>query len=78
VLPRDSEILARLREKGLRILSFRELAGNLGVSETEEDAFQELLDSLERRGQIVRVRGEKYSAIEFSNQVAGRITVRPE
>ena len=78
MLPRDSEILARLREKGLRILSFRELIQKLGVPEREEDAFQELLDSLERRGEIVRVRGEKYSAIEFTNQVAGRITVRPE
>jgi ribonuclease R len=78
VLPRDSEILARLREKSLRILSFRDLAKKLGVSEAEEEAFQEQLDSLERRGQIVRVRGEKYSAIEFTNQVAGRITVRPE
>ena len=76
MLPRDSEILARLREKSLRIASFRELAKKLGVSEREEDAFQELLDSLERRGQIVRVRGEKYSAIEFTNQVAGRLTVR--
>lgn len=78
VLPRDSEILDRLREKGLRILSFRELAKKLGISEAEEEALQEQLDSLERRGQIVRVRGEKYSAIEFTNQVAGRITVRPE
>ena len=78
MLPRDSEILARLREKGLRILSFRELMQKLGVSEAEEEAFREQLDSLERRGQIVRVRGEKYSAIEFTNQVAGRITVRPE
>jgi ribonuclease R len=78
VLPRDSEILARLREKGLRILSFRELARKLGVSEPEDDALRERLDALERRGEIVRVRGEKYSAIEFTNQVAGRITVRPE
>ena len=78
MLPRDSEILARLREKGLRILSFSDLARKIGVSEEEEDAFREQLDSLERRGQIVRVRGEKYSAIEFTNQVAGRITVRPE
>jgi ribonuclease R len=78
VLPRDSEILDRLREKGSRILSFGELARKLQVRERDEDAFRDLLDSLERRGEIVRVRGEKYSAIEFSNQVAGRITVRPE
>ena len=76
--PRESEILARLREKGLRILSFRELARKLGVPERNEDELREVLDSLERKGEIVRVRGEKYSAIEFTNQVAGRITVRPE
>jgi ribonuclease R len=75
---RDSEILARLREKGLRILSFRDLARKLGVREDDEEELRAALDSLERRGEIVRVRGEKYSAIEFTNQVAGRITVRPE
>ena len=78
VLPRDSEILDQLREKGSRILSFDELARKLQVSEPDEEAFRDLLDSLERRGVIARVRGEKYSAIEFTNQVAGRITVRPE
>ena len=48
------------------------------MREAEEEAFREKLDLLERRGEIVRVRGEKYSAIEFSNLVAGRLTVRPE
>jgi ribonuclease R len=78
VLPRDSEILARLREKGSRILSFRDLAKTFHLRESEEETLRERLDSLERRGEIVRVRGEKYSAIEFSNMVAGRLTVRPE
>jgi ribonuclease R len=78
VLPRDSEILERLREKGARILSLRDLSKKLHVRERDEDALRERLEFLERRGEIVRVRGEKYSAIEFTNQVAGRITVRPE
>jgi ribonuclease R len=78
VLPRDSEILEKLREKGSRVLSIRELAKKLDVREREEDAFRERLETLERRGEIARVRGEKYSAIEFTNQIAGRITVRPE
>ena len=78
VLPRDSEILEKLREKGSRVLSIRELAKKLDVREREEDAFRERLEALERRGEIARVRGEKYSAIEFTNQIAGRITVRPE
>ena len=78
LLPRDSEILERLRQKGSRVLSFQELAKAFRVGDAEEDAFRERLDELERRGEIARVRGEKYSAIEFSNMMAGRITVRPE
>ena len=78
MLPRDAEILERLRQKGSRVLSLRDLLKALNVSPGDEEAFQERLDGLERRGEIARVRGEKYSAIEFSNLVAGRITVRPE
>ena len=78
MLPRESEILERLRRKGSRILSFQDLAKAFHVREDEEDAFRERLDALERRGEIVRVRGEKYSAIEHSSLVAGRLTVRPE
>ncbi len=78
MLPRDSEILERLRQKGSRTLSFHDLVRAFHVSEEEEDAFRERLDALERRGEIARVRGEKYSAIEFSNLTAGRLTVRPE
>jgi ribonuclease R len=76
--PRDSEILARLREKGSRVLSFRELVEALRVRDADEDAFRERLDALERKGELARVRGEKYSAIEFTNLTSGRITVRPE
>src|SRR6266566_7484016 len=78
VLPRPSEIVEKLREKGSRILSFRDLARAFRVGPEEEDGFREVLDGLERKGEIVRVRGEKYSAIEHSNSVAGRLTVRPE
>ena len=78
MLPRDSEVLERLRQKGSRTLSFGDLTSAFDVSDDEEDAFRERLDALERRGELVRVRGEKYSAIEFSNLTAGRLTVRPE
>ncbi|HKA36601.1 MAG TPA: ribonuclease R [Thermoanaerobaculia bacterium] len=77
-MPRDSEILERLRQKGSRVLSFRDLAKAFRVPEEDEDAFRERLDRLERKGEVARVRGEKYSAIEFSNQIAGRLTVRSE
>jgi ribonuclease R len=78
VLPRDSEVLERLRQKGSRVLSPGDLAKALHVRESDEEAFRERLEALERSGQIARVRGEKYSAIEFSDLIAGRITVRPE
>ncbi len=78
MLPRDSEILERLRQKGSRILSFQEIARAFHVRDADQEALRERLDSLERRGEIARVRGEKYSAIEFSSLVAGRLTVRPE
>jgi ribonuclease R len=78
VLPRDSEILDRLRQKGSRILSLSDLRRAFRVPDAEVEAFRERLDGLERQGEIARVRGEKYSAIEYSGLVAGRITVRPE
>jgi len=78
VLPRDSEILERLRQKGSRTLSFQDLVRAFEVPDDEEDALRDRLDQLERRGEIVRVRGEKYSPIEFSNMTAGRLSVRPE
>jgi ribonuclease R len=78
VLPRESEILERLRQKGSRVLSLKDLRKAFRLGEEEEEPLRERLDALERRGQIARVRGEKYSAIEFSNLVAGRLTVRPE
>ena len=78
MLPRESEILDRLRQKGARILSFKDIAAAFRVRPEDEEDLRERLDALERKGEIARVRGEKYSAIEFSNLIAGRLTVRPE
>ena len=78
MIPGDSDILEKLRRKGSRILSFRDLAEALGVAEENRYALRERLEELERRGEIARVKGEKFSAIEFSNLTSGRITVRPE
>jgi ribonuclease R len=78
VIPRDSEILELLRKKGSRVLSFKDIAKALHVGDDEEESLRTQLDGLERRGEIARVRGEKYSAIEFSDMTAGRLTVRPE
>ena len=57
MIPGDSDILEKLRRKGSRILSFRDLAEALGVAEENRYALRERLDELERRGEIARVRG---------------------
>src|SRR5262249_33843422 len=59
-------------------MSFRDLVRRFELSAEEEEDFRDLLDQLERKAEIARVRGEKYSAIEHSNLTAGRLTVRPE
>jgi ribonuclease R len=79
VQPTEARILEELRRKGSRILSLKDLARALDVrSDAEEQALGMQLDLLERRGDVAKVRGEKYSAIEFTNMVAGRLTARPE
>ena len=78
MLPRESEILERLRQKASRVLSFKDLLKAFHLHEADAEGLRERLDALERRGEVAQVRGEKYSAIEFSSMVAGRLTVRPE
>ncbi len=78
MLPTESQVLEKLRLKGSRILSFAQLAAVLAVAGEEEDSFRARLDSLERQGKIARVRGEKYSAIEHTGFMAGKISIRAE
>jgi ribonuclease R len=78
MIPDEGRILDHLRQKGSRILSFAQLCGVFAVGESEEEAFRARLASLERQGRIVRVRGEKYSAIEYTNLVSGKISIRAE
>jgi ribonuclease R len=78
MLPTESQILERLREKGSRVMSFAQLCGAMRVGDAEEEAFRERLDGLERQGKIARVRGEKYSEIEHSGFVSGKISIRAE
>ena len=78
MLPTESQILERLRQKGSRVLTFAQLAGALSVAEAEEEPFRARLDALERQGKVARVRGEKYSAIEHTGFLAGKISIRAE
>ena len=77
----ESRVLAALSPRGQRILSFRDLAkGLLGPSADEAslEALRAEVDALERKGLVVRTRGEKLSLIEFTNLKAGRIAFRGE
>ncbi len=77
----ESRVLAALAPRGQRILSFRDLAkGLLGPSPAENDLedLRKEVDAHERKGLVVRTRGEKLSRIEFTGLKAGRIAVRGE
>jgi ribonuclease R len=78
MLPTESEILERLRQKGNRVLALAQLRAVLRVPEEEVEALRARLDALERQGKIARVRGEKYSAIEYTSFVSGKISIRAE
>ena len=78
MIPTDAQVVEKLRAKGSRVMSFAQLSGAFGVGDDESDRLRERLDALESRGEIARVRGEKYSAIEFSGFVAGKISIRAE
>ena len=73
--------LAALKPKGQRVLPFSDLARKvLGPSPlaADEAALSDTVADLERRGEIVRVRGEKLSLIEFTDFQAGTLAVRGE
>jgi ribonuclease R len=73
--------LAALQPKGSRVLSFSDLARRVlgaAASAGDEQALREAVADLERRGEVVRVRGEKLSRIEFTDFKAGTLAVRGE
>ena len=77
----ESRVLAALSPRGQRILSFRDLAkGLLGPSPDEAtlEALRAEVEALERKGLVVRTRGEKLSRIEFTGLKTGRIAFRGE
>ena len=73
--------LAALKPKGQRVLPFSDLARKVlgpSPSASDEGALRDAVADLERRGEIVRVRGEKLSLIEFTDFAAGTLAVRGE
>jgi ribonuclease R len=74
-------VLSALEPRGSRVLPLSDLARKvLGAapSASDERALREAVADLERRGAIVRVRGEKLSRIESTDFRAGTLAVRGE
>src|SRR5438132_12968094 len=77
----EESVLAALKPKGAPSQSagdlVRALAGKSSTDE-REDAIRAAIASLERKGDVVRVKGEKLSRIEFTDYAAGRLAIRGE
>jgi ribonuclease R len=74
-------ILEALKPRGSRVLSFSEVANRVlgaDLDPVREDALRAAVADLERRGEIVRVKGEKLSRIEFTDYEAGTLAIRGE
>jgi ribonuclease R len=77
----NQRILDALHPRGSRILSFSDLANRLLGADLDpagENAVRDAVADLERRGEIVRVQGEKLSRIEFTRFQAGVLAIRGE
>ncbi|HEX7527799.1 MAG TPA: RNB domain-containing ribonuclease, partial [Thermoanaerobaculia bacterium] len=74
-------ILEALHPRGSRVLTSSDLQTRiLGASpdEASVNALRAAVAELERRGEIVRVKGEKLSRIEFTDYQAGTLAIRGE
>src|SRR5260370_27946416 len=77
----NERILDALHPRGSRILTSSDLQTRILGSSPDEAAVAALraaVADLERRGEIVRVKGEKLSRIEFTDFQAGVLAIRGE
>ncbi|MGZ5426309.1 MAG: ribonuclease R [Thermoanaerobaculia bacterium] len=77
----NKPILDALRPRGSRILTFSDLANRVlgaDLDPARQDALRAAVADLERRGEVVRVKGEKLSRIEFTDFQAGALAIRGE
>ena len=66
-------ILEHMRQESYRPLSYAELTAVLGISEEEENKFNKVLGRLEKEGEIVKTRKNKYGLPEMMNLIKGTI-----
>lgn len=71
-----------LAAKGSRVLPLHDIQDRLGIlnpeSKLDRDQVRREIEAMEREGLIVSVRGKRFSLIEFTPFVAGRIRVHPD
>jgi ribonuclease R len=74
--PLKDEILELLHQKGSRVLSVRDVADHLlkrsGKTWSREQV-ERTMEELERQGKIVAIRGKRYSVLEFTPFLSGRL-----
>jgi ribonuclease R len=81
ILELNKAILDALHPRGSRILTFSDLANRVlgaDLDPARQNALRAAVADLERRGEIVRVKGEKLSRIEFTDFQAGALAIRGE
>jgi ribonuclease R len=71
-------ILALLQRKGSRLLTIKEIHQRLDDSSLQRDQVEDAVEDLERNGQIVAVRGKRYSRLEFTPYLSGKIRIYPD
>lgn len=74
----SERILALLQQKGSRLLPIRDIHDRLGDPSLEREDVADAVEELERSGQIVAVRGKRYSRLEFTPFISGKIRIYPD
>ncbi|HJQ40191.1 MAG TPA: ribonuclease R [Thermoanaerobaculia bacterium] len=71
-------IIELLRQRGNRILGVKEIHERLTDAEVSREEVGIAAEELENDGVIIAVRGKRYSLLEFTPYVAGRVRVHPD
>ncbi|MFQ5441434.1 MAG: ribonuclease R [Thermodesulfobacteriota bacterium] len=76
--PSEKDVLRFMEKRVQKPLSFRELAGALGVAGRERAAFKRLIKKMEAEGALVKTRHDRYGAAARMNLVTGKFLCHPD
>ena len=77
----QSLILDLLRARGSRLLSVGDIHQRLNESQQlsfNRDEVEQAIDAMERDGRIIAVRGKRFSLLEYTPYVSGKIRIHPD